>query len=115
MMGRYKPSNPRAAEIGAHLEDGDPGLVDVSFGWGTTVEFPGEVNLRNDARFDVILEVVKVLGLAAIAGRSEERFGFLGVRGTIRAAAAQPDRSARFFFPHAFPKTIHYAGYSSLP
>jgi len=75
---RRKRSNPRAAEFSAHLEEGNPCLVDVSFGGGTTFESPREVNRPNDASFDRLLEVVKVPGLAVIAGKSEERFGFFG-------------------------------------
>jgi hypothetical protein len=108
------PSNKQAAEFSAHLEDGNSGLVDVSFGrGGTTLELPWEARLPSDASFDTILEVVKNLALAVIAGRCEERFGFLGVRGTIRAEASNIYRSTHFFHFHLFPRTVRYVPYES--
>jgi len=98
------PCNPRAAAFWVHIENEWPG-IDVSFGSGTTMEF-------NDASFEAITGLVKQLASAVIAGRCEERFGFLGVRGAIRVDAVNVYWATDFFHPRLIPKTVHYAPYT---
>ena len=107
-----KPSNKRAAVFSAHLDDGVPNIVDVSFGTITTFELPTESLLPNSKTFDEILEAVREMGLAVIAGKCTEYFGFLGVRGTIQGAD-KPLRMATFFHPRLFPKLVRYQPYVS--
>ena len=77
-----KPARKHAAEFSAHVEDRNPSLIDVSFGTGTTFELPLESRLPGDATFEMMLEAVREMGLATIAGRCGEYFGFMGIRGT---------------------------------
>ncbi len=98
------PANKCAAEFGAHSEDGVLSLIDVFFGSGTTFELGCDV--------DEVLNLVRRLGLAVISGRCEERFGFVGARGTIEVDG-KPYRVSNFFHLRLFPKTIHYAPYCS--
>ena len=102
-----KPCNARAAAFWVHIQDEWPG-VDASFGSGTTMEL-------SDKSFDTIVGLVKQLASAVIAGRCEERFGFLGIRGTIRVDATKFCRTTDFFHPRLFPKTVHYEPYSPHP
>jgi hypothetical protein len=108
-----KPLNSRSAQFSAHIEDGHPSLIDVSFGSGTTLELPWEAKLPNDATFEMVLEVVKHLALAVVAGQCEERFGFLGIRGTIRVDARNVYRCTHFFYPRFSPRTVRYQPYST--
>jgi len=110
-----KPSGQQAAEFSAHIDDEHTSLIDVSFGSGSTFELPCEAKLPSDATFEMVLGVVRDLALAVVAGRCEERFGFLGVRGTIRVDETNVFRCTHFFYPRLFPKTIHYLPYSSGP
>jgi hypothetical protein len=110
-----KPSNKRAAEFSAHLEDAHPSMIDVSFGSATTLELPWEANLPSDASFGAVLEIVRELASAVIAGRCEERFGFLRIRGTIRVDASHEYRCTSYFYPHRFPRTIRYEPYGDEP
>ena len=98
-----RPCNARAAAFWVHLEDEWPG-VDVSFGSGTTMEF-------SDTSFETIVGLVKQLASAVIAGRCQERFGFLGVRGAIRVDATHVYWATDFFHPRLVPKTVRYAPY----
>lgn len=107
-----KPSNRFAAEFSAHIEDGNPSLIDVSFGSGTTIELPWESKLPSDATFEMVLGEVRELVLAVAAGRCEERLGILGIRGTIRVDAENVYRSTHYFHARLFPRTIHYEPYS---
>ena len=102
-----KPCNARAAAFWVHIQDKWP-CVDVSFGSGTTVEV-------SDKSFDTLVALVKQLASAVIAGRCEERFGFLGIRGTIRVDATNVYRATDFFHPRLVPKTIHYEPYFLHP
>lgn len=105
---RLKPANQRAAEFGAHIEDGGLSLIDVFFGGGTTFELPWEAKLPESADIDAILGIVRGLGLAVIAGRCEERFGLLGVRGKIQVDETNVYRSTHYFYPRLYPKTVQY-------
>ncbi|MGB0045076.1 MAG: hypothetical protein WCC78_15275 [Terriglobales bacterium] len=100
---RLTPTNPRAAQFGAHTEDGVPSLIDVFFGSGTTFELNGDV--------DELLERVRRLALSVISGRCEERFGFLGVRGQIRLDGEPGYRCTDYFHPRLYPKTVRYEPY----
>jgi hypothetical protein len=102
---RLVPSNPRSAPFGVHTEDDNYLLVDVFFGSGTTFEL-------EDRDRGELLALVRRLGLAVISGRCEERFGFLGVRGEIRVKEKPGYRSAHYFHPRLFPKTVQYEPYA---
>jgi hypothetical protein len=106
-----KPSNRRASEFSAHIEDGNPSLIDVSFGTTTTFELTVESALPGDASFETILKMVREIGLAVIAGECREYLGFLGVRGTIQVASQKPLRVTSFFHPRLVPKLVQYAAY----
>jgi hypothetical protein len=106
-----KPARKHAAEFCAHIDDGHNNLIDVSFGAGTTFELPSESKLPNGATFDSTLEVVKAMGLAAIAGRCREYFGFMGIRGTIEISHGNVLRCSSFFHPRLFPKLLRYEPY----
>jgi hypothetical protein len=88
-------------------------LIDVSFGSGTTLELPWEAKLPDDATFEMVLEVVRQLALAVIAGKCEERFGFVGIRGTIRVDEERVYRCTHFFYPRFAPRTVRYEPYSA--
>jgi hypothetical protein len=83
----------------------------VSFGSGTTFELPSESKLPNDATFDTLLEGVRAMGLATIAGRCREYFGFMGIRGTIEVGEGNILRCSRFFHPRPIPKLVRYEPY----
>jgi len=100
---RLVPSNPSAAQFGAHTEYA--GFIDVFFGSGTTFELEN----RDDNK---LLDLVRRLGLAVISGKCEERFGLLGVRGQIHLDGERGYRCTHYFYPHLFPKTVHYEAYS---
>jgi len=106
-----KPAKERAAEFCAHLEDGNASLIDVSFGSGTTFELPSESRLPADADFDMLLDAVKAMGLATIAGRCWEYFGFLGIRGTIKVSDGNVLRCSSFFHPRLLPRLMRYEPY----
>jgi len=111
-----KPSNPEAAEFSAHIEDNNSSLIDVSFGSGTTLELPIEANLPEEASFGDMLQVVRELGAAVVAGRCHERFGWLGIKGTICVDAQSTYHSTRYFHLHLMPRTVHYRRYcNDLP
>jgi hypothetical protein len=101
------PTNPRAAQFGAHTEDGGF-LIDVFFGSGTTFELE-----KRDVT--ELLELVRRLGLAVISGRCEQRFGFLGVRGKIRLDGEPGYRCTDYFHPRLYPKTVSYEPYHHDP
>jgi hypothetical protein len=105
---RLVPTNPRAAQFGAHTEDGGLFLIDVFFGSGTTFELEN----RDVGK---LLELVRRLGLAVISGRCEQRFGFLGVRGKIRLDGAPGYRCTHYFYPRLYPKTVRYEPYLHEP
>jgi hypothetical protein len=107
-----KPARDKAAEFSAHVEDGNSSLIDVSFGTGTTFELPLESQLSSDATFELMLEAVREMGLATIAGRCEEYFGFIGIRGTIEVSKVNVLKSSRFFYPRTIPKSVRYEPYS---
>jgi len=98
-----KPSNARSAAFWVHIAEVWPG-IDVSFGSGTTIRF-------NDRNFDTIVGLVRQLASAVIAGRCDERFGFLGIRGAIRVDAENLYYSIDFFHPRLVPKTVCYVPY----
>jgi len=106
-----KPSNKQAAVFSAHLEDGNPSLIDVSFGSATTLELPWDAKLPSDATFEMLLEVVREMALAVMHGRCEDRLGFLWIRGTIRVDADHVYQCTSYFYPHLFPRTVHYVPY----
>jgi hypothetical protein len=106
-----KPSNRRAAEFSAHIEDGNPSLIDVSFGTTTTFELTGGSALPSDASFETILKMVREIGLAVIAGECRGYLGFLGVRGTIHVGSQKPLQVTSFFHPRLIPKLVQYAPY----
>ncbi len=100
---RLAPSNPRAAQFGAHTEY--TGFIDVFFGSGTTFELENrDVN--------ELLDLVRRLGLAVISGKCEQRFGFLGIRGQIQLDGERGYRCTHYFYPRLFPKTVRYEPYS---
>ena len=101
------PVNKAAAEFGAHSEDEGLSPIDVFFGSGTTFELDGNV--------DKSLDLVRRLGLAVISGRCEERFGFLGVRGKIRADEGKVYRSTGYFHLRLYPKSVRYEPYDHGP
>jgi hypothetical protein len=107
-----KPARKRAAEFCAHVEDRNLSLIDVSFGAGTTFELPSESRLPGDATFDMILEAVREMGRATLAGRCREYFGFIGIRGTIEVSEGEVLRSSRFFHPRLYPKLMRYEPYA---
>jgi hypothetical protein len=102
---RLVPTNLRAAQFGAHIEDGVPSLIDVFFGSGTAFELDGNV--------DELSELVRRLGLAVISGRCEQRFGFLAVRGKILLDGGKVYRCTDYFHPRLYPKTVHYEPYDN--
>jgi hypothetical protein len=105
------PANKHAAEFCAHIDDRNNSLIDVSFGSGTTFELPSESKLPHDATFDMMLEAVRALGLATIAGRCREYFGFMGIRGTIDVGQGNILRCSSFFHPRLLPKLVRYEPY----
>jgi hypothetical protein len=108
---RLKPTNKRAAQFGAHIDDGLSNIIDVSFGAATTFELPVESLLPDDASFEVMLDTVRAMGLAVIEGRCQEYFGFIGIRGTIHVGNERPRRMTTFFHLRLFPKLVRYAPY----
>src|ERR1035438_5371149 len=90
--------------LSAHIEDNNNSLIDVSFGAGTTLELPSESKLPNDATFDMLLEAVRTMGLATIAGRCREYFGFMGIRGTIEVSESNVLRCSSYFILGCFQK-----------
>ena len=106
-----KPANKRSAEFSAHIEDRINSLIDVSFGAGTTFELPWDAKLPNDANFNALLEAVRAMGLATIAGRCHEYFGFLVIRGTIEISKSNVLRCSSFFHPRLFTKLERYEPY----
>jgi hypothetical protein len=104
-----KPSNKKSSAVSVHMEDGGK-FVDVSLGELTTLEFPWEAHLPKDPSFDLVLEEMKKICLAVIAGHCEHRFGFLGIRGTIRVGG-EVYRCTHFFYPRLCPKTVRYEPY----
>jgi hypothetical protein len=107
-----KPVRKHAAELCAHVEDRNLSLIDVSFGAGTTFELPSESRLPGDVTFDIILEAVRRMGLATLAGRCREYFGFLGIRGTIELSDDEILRASSFLHPRLFPKLVRYEPYA---
>lgn len=106
-----KPARNHAAEFCAHIDDGHNNLIDVSFGAGTNFELPSESMLPEDASFDILLEAVRAMGLATIAGRCREYFGFMGIRGTIEVSEHNVLRCSNFFHPRLVPKLVRYKPY----
>ncbi len=106
-----KPTNEYAAEFCAHIDDDNNSLIDVSFGSGTTFELPSESKLPSDTTFDMMLEAVRAMGLATIAGRCREYFGFVGIRGTIEVSEGNVLKCSRFFHPRLLPKLLRYNPY----
>jgi hypothetical protein len=106
-----KPTKKHAAEFCAHIDDRNDSLIDVSFGSGTTFELPSESKLPNDATFETMLEAVRAMGLATIAGRCREYFGFIGVRGTIEVGEGNILRCSSFFHPRPIPMLVRYEPY----
>ncbi|MFZ0759485.1 MAG: hypothetical protein WAM69_05985 [Candidatus Sulfotelmatobacter sp.] len=106
-----RPAKKQAAEFCAHIEDGNGSLIDVSFGSGTTFELPTESRLPDNATFDMMLEAVRAMGLATIAGKCREYFGFMGIRGTIEVSEGSALRCSRFFHPRLLPKLVRYDPY----
>lgn len=102
---RLVPTNPRAAQFGAHSEDGCHTLIDVYFGSGTTFEL-------ENRDLGELLGLVRHLGLAVISGRCEERFDLFGVRGQISLDGERGYR-CRYFFQQSrlYPKTVRYEPY----
>jgi hypothetical protein len=101
---RLVPGNKRAAQFGAHTEDGQPFLLDIFFGSGTTFELENQ-------DVDELIGLVRRLGLAVISGKCEQRFGFLGVRGRIRLDGETDCRATHYFYPRLYPKTVRYEPY----
>jgi hypothetical protein len=106
-----KPARENAAEFCAHVEDRNLSLIDVSFGTGTTFEVPSESRPTGDSSFEMMLEAVRGMGLATIAGRCWEYFGFMGIRGTIEVSEGNVLRCSRFFHPRLFPRFVRYEPY----
>lgn len=106
-----KPARKHAAEFCAHIEDRNLSLIDVSFGSGTTFELPLESDLPGDATSEVMLEGVREMGLATIAGRCREYFGFIGIRGTIEVSEDNVLTCSRYFHFRLFPKLVRYEPY----
>ena len=94
-----KPARKHAAEFCTHVEGRNLSLIDVSFGAGTKFELPSESRLPGDVTFDMILEAVRPMGLATLAGKCRECFGFLGIRGTIELSPDEIQRASSFFHP----------------
>jgi hypothetical protein len=106
-----KPTNQRASEFSAHVEDCHPGLIDVSFGSRTTLELPWEAKLPSETTFETMLAMVRDMAYAVVAGRCEERFGLLRIRGTIHIDAEHSFHCTYILEPHVFPRTVHYEPY----
>jgi hypothetical protein len=106
-----KPARKHAAEFCAHIDDAHNNLIDVSFGAGTTFELPSESRIPDDAGFDMLLEAVRAMGLATIAGSCREYFGFMGIRGTIEVSENNVVRCSNFFHPRLLPKLLRYTPY----
>jgi hypothetical protein len=106
-----KPAKTQAAEFSAHIDDNNNSLIDVSFGEGATFELPSESRLPDDANFDMLLEAVRAMGLATIAGRCREYFGFMGICSTIDVSQGNTLRCSVFFRPRLFPKLVRYEPY----
>jgi len=106
-----EPVKKGAAEFCAHIDDVCNDLIDVSFGAGTTFELPSESRFPDDADFDMTLEAVRAMGLATIAGRCREYFGFMGTRGTIEVSEGNVLRCSDFFHPRLLPKLVRYEPY----
>jgi hypothetical protein len=107
---RLRPANAESAEFSAHVEDGYA-LVDVSFGRGATFELPWDADLPNNATFDTTLETVLAMCRAVIAGRCEDRLGFLGIRSTICVDEKRVFRMTDFFHPNLHPRVVRYGPY----
>lgn len=107
MILQLRPANKKSAAFGIHYD----GCVDVFFGRGSTFELPYESGLPKDADFKAVLQWARAMGQAVIAGECKERFGFLGIRGTIRIGAKNVYRSTNFFHPRLVPKSVQYAAY----
>ena len=105
-----KPSNKKSSSLSVHREDGGGECVDVSLAGLTTLEFPWEAHLPKSPSFDLVLEKIRKICLAVVAGHCEHRFGFLGIRGTIRVGE-EVYRCTHFFYPRLRPKTVHYEPY----
>jgi hypothetical protein len=108
---RLRPTKKQAADFSAHIDDHNNTLIDVSFGLGTTFELPAESKLPDHATFEMMLETVRAMGLATIAGRCREYFGFMGVRGTIEVNKGNVLCCSSFFHPRLFPKLTRYEPY----
>jgi hypothetical protein len=79
------PSNPHAAPMGAHAENGSE-LVDFWFGeFGTTWELPIEGQNPGATKTEVLAEVQQ-LCRAVLDGRCEERIGLFWTAGIIYVA-----------------------------
>jgi hypothetical protein len=104
------PSCKTAATFTAHTDD-RLNLIDIGMGY-TTFELPWEGGLPNDASFDLLLERAKEMCLAVVAGRCEHRFGFLGIRGTIRVDETKTYRVTDYFHLRLNPKVVRYAPYN---
>jgi hypothetical protein len=101
------PANKNSANFGLHYD----GCVDVFFGdSGTTFEVEFGHGSQN-ADFAAALAFTEKVGRAVIAGRCNERAGFLGVRGTVEVDG-KPYRVTHFFHFRLFPKTVSYAPYA---
>lgn len=107
-----KPVKKNAAEFCAHVEDRNFSLIDVSFGAGTTFDLPSEFRPPGDVTFDMILETVRQMGLATLAGKCREYFGFLRIRGTIELSDGEILRVSSFFHLRLFPKLVRYEPYA---
>jgi hypothetical protein len=107
-----KPAKKQAAKFCAHIDDDNSTLIDVSFGEGATFELPAESRLPDNANFDMLLEAVRAMGLATIAGRCREYFGFTGIRSTIDVSQGNTLRCSVFFHPLLIPRLVRYEPYA---
>jgi hypothetical protein len=98
------PTNTTSAPFSVHTDDG-LNLIDVSLGTYSTFE------LSDDSEFDSALATTRDMCLAVMAGRCEQRFGFFGIRGTIRVDDQRLYCATSYFHFRFLPKVVFYEPY----
>jgi hypothetical protein len=98
------PTNTTSAPFSVHTDD-NLNLIDVSLGKYSTFE------LSDDIEFNSALATTRDLCLAVMAGRCEQRFGFFGIRGTIRVDDQRVYSATSYFHFRCLPKVVFYEPY----
>jgi hypothetical protein len=110
MTATLVPRTPNAASITLHIES-PLDLVDFSFGeFSPTWELPTEG--RNPAATEEeLLQELKEMCRAVIAGQCEHKLGLLSVSGTVRISG-QPSTVTDWFVPHIVSRRVQYSSYA---